>query len=71
MLRGIAAEEIRAFGSVAQLKVGQPNDYPTNASDTIDSLQLVFDGAVATGACRRSHGVGATPGGGCELMKIA
>jgi branched-chain amino acid transport system substrate-binding protein len=53
MLRGMAAEEIRAFGSVAQLKVGQPNDYPTNASDTIDSLRLVFDEAVATGLVDR------------------
>jgi len=49
----MAAEEIRAFGSVAQLKVGQPNDYPTNASDTIDSLQLAFDEAVATGLVDR------------------
>ncbi|HKV20020.1 MAG TPA: ABC transporter substrate-binding protein [Mycobacterium sp.] len=45
----MADEEIRAYGSVAPLKVGLLNDYPTQQgtdNDTLDTLRLVFDEAV-------------------------
>ncbi len=56
MLLNMADEETRAFGSVAPLKVGLLNDYPTRAgtdSDTTDALRLVFDEAVAAGLVDR------------------
>ena len=46
----MADDQKRAFGSVAPLKVGLLNDYPTQAgvdNDTVDSVRLVFDEAVA------------------------
>lgn len=46
----------RAYGSVAPLKVGLLNDYPTQDGvddDTVDSLRLVFDEAVADGVVDR------------------
>ncbi|ORB29222.1 ABC transporter substrate-binding protein [Mycolicibacterium parafortuitum] len=46
----------RAYGSVAPLKVGLLNDYPTRADaddDTLDTLRLVFDEAVAAGVVDR------------------
>jgi hypothetical protein len=52
----MADEEVRAWGSVAPLKVGLLNDYPTRAhtdNDTIDTLRLVFDEAVAAGVLDR------------------
>jgi branched-chain amino acid transport system substrate-binding protein len=54
---GMADEGVRAFGTVAPLKVGLLNDYPTRAgtdNDTIDALRLVFDEAVAAGVLDRS-----------------
>ena len=56
MLLIVADEGVRAFGSVAPLKVGLLNDYPTRSStedDTMDTLRLVFDEAVATGLVDR------------------
>ena len=52
----MADDEVRAFGSVAPLKVGLLNDYPTRAgtdNDTLDAIRLVFDEAVATGVVDR------------------
>jgi branched-chain amino acid transport system substrate-binding protein len=52
----VADDEIRAFGSVAPLKVGLLNDYPTRAgtaNDTVDAIRLVFDEAVAAGVVDR------------------
>lgn len=46
----------RAYGAVAPLKVGLLNDYPTRTGsddDTLDTLRLVFDEAVATGIVDR------------------
>lgn len=56
MLLGMADESVRAYGSVAPLKVGLLNDYPTRSEtedDTLDTLRLVFDEAVATGVVDR------------------
>ncbi|BBY90595.1 hypothetical protein MGALJ_02640 [Mycobacterium gallinarum] len=53
---GMGDQEARAYGSVAPLKVGLLNDYPTRAgidNDTLDSLRLVFDEAVAAGLVDR------------------
>ncbi|MGE2691221.1 ABC transporter substrate-binding protein [Mycolicibacterium pulveris] len=47
---------VRAYGSVAPLKVGLLNDYPTSSEtegDTLDTLRLVFDEAAATGIVDR------------------
>ncbi|KUI04817.1 ABC transporter substrate-binding protein [Mycobacterium sp. IS-3022] len=52
----MADERARAFGSVAPLKVGLLNDYPTRTGtddDTLDTLRLVFDEAVAAGVVDR------------------
>src|SRR5690349_24099854 len=52
----MADDEVRAYGSVAPLKVGLLNDYPTQAktdNDTLDTLRLVFDEAVASGLVDR------------------
>ena len=52
----MADDEVRAYGPVAPLKVGLLNDYPTRAgtdNDTLDTLRLVFDEAVATGVVDR------------------
>lgn len=52
----MAEGEERAFGSVAPLKVGLLNDYPTRAGtedNTVDSLRLVIDEAVAAGVLDR------------------
>jgi ABC-type branched-subunit amino acid transport system substrate-binding protein len=52
----MADDEVRAFGSVAPLKVGLLNDYPTKSdtdSDTIAALRLVFDEALAAGLVDR------------------
>lgn len=46
----MADEDVRAYGSVAPLKVGLLNDYPTRSStedDTLDTLRLVFEEAVS------------------------
>ena len=53
---GMADDEVRAYGSVAPLKVGLLNDYPTKTgtdNDTVDALQLVFAEAVAAGLVDR------------------
>ncbi|MGV0643738.1 ABC transporter substrate-binding protein [Mycolicibacterium sp. XJ2546] len=47
---------VRAYGSVAPLKIGLLNDYPTRSGaedDTLDTLRLVFDEAVASGIVDR------------------
>ncbi|MFV1366144.1 ABC transporter substrate-binding protein [Mycolicibacterium elephantis] len=52
----MADEGVRAYGSVAPLKVGLLNDYPTRSGtddDTLDTLRLVFDDAVAAGVVDR------------------
>ncbi|MFI5507685.1 ABC transporter substrate-binding protein [Mycobacterium sp. NPDC051804] len=52
----MADDEVRAYGSVAPLKVGLLNDYPTfgdTQNDTVDTLRLVFDEAVASGLVDR------------------
>ncbi|BBX03776.1 hypothetical protein BST36_03065 [Mycolicibacterium moriokaense] len=52
----MADDEVRAYGSVAPLKVGLLNDYPTSGdtdSDTVASLRLVFDEAIAAGVVDR------------------
>jgi branched-chain amino acid transport system substrate-binding protein len=52
----MADDDVRAFGSVAPLKVGLLNDYPTMTdtdSDTVDALSLVFEEAVAAGLVDR------------------
>lgn len=49
-------DEVRGFGSVAPLKVGLLNDYPTQSntdSDTLDALHLIFDEAVEAGILDR------------------
>jgi ABC-type branched-subunit amino acid transport system substrate-binding protein len=56
MLMNVADEDVRAYGSVAPLKVGLLNDYPTRSStedDTLDTLRLVFDEAVSAGLVDR------------------
>lgn len=53
---GMADDEARAYGSVAPLKVGLLNDYPTQQgtdNDTLDTLRLVFDEAVGSGLVDR------------------
>lgn len=48
--------DVRAYGSVAPLKVGLLNDYPTKGdtdTDTIDALRLVMDEAFASGLIDR------------------
>jgi ABC-type branched-subunit amino acid transport system substrate-binding protein len=52
----MADETARAYGSVAPLRVGLLNDYPTQAGtddDTVDSLRLAFDEAVEGGLVDR------------------
>src|SRR6185369_14783468 len=52
----MADDDVRAYGSVAPLKVGLLNDYPTKTgtdNDTLDTLRLVFDEAVAAGVVDR------------------
>lgn len=52
----MADDEIRAYGSVAPLKVGLLNDYPTSGNtdnDTVASLHLVIDEALASGLIDR------------------
>lgn len=52
----MADERARAYGSVAPLKVGLLNDYPTRSStedDTLDTLRLVFEEAVSAGLVDR------------------
>lgn len=56
MLLNVADEGVRAYGSVAPLKVGLLNDYPTRSStedDTLDTLRLVFDEALSAGLVDR------------------
>lgn len=56
MLLDVADEGVRAYGSVAPLKVGLLNDYPTRSGtedDTVDTLRLVFDEAVSAGLVDR------------------
>nr|CRL76073.1 amino acid ABC transporter substrate-binding protein [Mycolicibacterium malmesburyense] len=56
MLLIVADEAVRAYGSVAPLKVGLLNDYPTRSStedDTLDTLRLVFEEAVSAGLVDR------------------
>lgn len=53
---GMADEGVRAYGSVAPLKVGLLNDYPTKGdtdNDTVAALQLVIDEALASGLIDR------------------
>lgn len=53
---GMADKELRAYGTVAPLKVGLLNDYPTHADaddDTVDALTLVFDEALDSGLVDR------------------
>jgi branched-chain amino acid transport system substrate-binding protein len=53
---GMADADTRAYGSVAPLKVGLLNDYPTRTgtdNDTLDTLRLIFDEAVADGVLDR------------------
>lgn len=52
----MAEERAHGYGSVAPLKVGLLNDYPTRSGtddDTLDTLRLVFDEAVAAGVVDR------------------
>ncbi|MGE2721234.1 ABC transporter substrate-binding protein [Mycolicibacterium celeriflavum] len=52
----MADEAVRAYGSVAPLKVGLLNDYPTRSGtedDTLDTLRLVFEEAVSAGLVDR------------------
>lgn len=52
----MADNEVRAYGSVAPLKVGLLNDYPTMGNtdnDTVDAIRLVIDEALATGRIDR------------------
>ncbi|OBB78106.1 ABC transporter substrate-binding protein [Mycobacterium sp. 852014-52144_SCH5372336] len=52
----MAEERARAYGSVAPLKVGLLNDYPTRSStedDTLDTLRLVFEEAGSAGLVDR------------------
>ncbi|OBF92147.1 hypothetical protein A5791_14245 [Mycobacterium sp. 852002-51163_SCH5372311] len=53
-------DEVRAYGSVAPLKVGLLNDYPTTGdtdndtnNDTVDALRLVMDEALSSGLLDR------------------
>jgi len=53
---GMADGTLRAYGSVAPLKVGFLNDYPTQAktdNDTLDTLRLIFGEAVDSGLVDR------------------
>lgn len=53
----MADDDVRAYGLVAPLKVGLLNDYPTRAgveNDTLDTLRMVFDEAVADGVVDRT-----------------
>lgn len=52
----MADDEVRAYGSVAPLKVGLLNDYPTSGntdSDTVAALELVLEEALAMGLLDR------------------
>ena len=52
----MADDDVRAYGSVAPLKVGLLNDYPTRTrteNDTLDTLRMTFDEAVAGGVVDR------------------
>lgn len=52
----MADDDVRAYGSVAPLKVGLLNDYPTMGNtdnDTVAALQLVMDEALASGLLDR------------------
>ena len=52
----MADDEVRAYGSVAPLKVGLLNDYPTMGdtdNDTIAAINLVIDEALAAGLIDR------------------
>lgn len=52
----MADDDVRGYGSVAPLKVGLLNDYPTRAgvdNDTLDTLRMVFDEAVSAGVVDR------------------
>lgn len=52
----MADDAIRAYGSVAPLKVGLLNDYPTSGTidnDTVAAMELVFDEMLATGLVDR------------------
>ncbi|MCV7369374.1 hypothetical protein CRI77_13365 [Mycolicibacterium duvalii] len=52
----MADDEVRAYGSVAPLKVGLLNDYPTMGdtdNDTIAAISLVLDEALAAGLIDR------------------
>ncbi|BBX42062.1 ABC transporter substrate-binding protein [Mycobacterium simiae] len=49
-------DDVRAYGSVAPLKVGLLNDYPTTGdtdNDSLDALRLVMDEAVSSGLVDR------------------
>jgi ABC-type branched-subunit amino acid transport system substrate-binding protein len=75
----MADEEVRAYGSVAPLKVGLLNDYPTRAgvdNDTVDTLRLVFDEAVASGLVDRpievvERNVVGLPNGTYQAVEVA
>lgn len=50
------ADEVRAYGSVAPLKVGLLNDYPTSGdtdNDSVAALRLVMDEALSSGLIDR------------------
>ncbi len=52
----MADEQVRAYGSVAPLKVGLLSDYPTQAktdNDTLDAIRMVLDEAVDAGLIDR------------------
>jgi branched-chain amino acid transport system substrate-binding protein len=52
----MADDEIRAFGTVAPLKVGLLNDYPTRAdidSDTLATIRMIIDEAIESGLIDR------------------
>lgn len=52
----MADQGVRAYGTVAPLKVGLLNDYPTRADaddDTVDALTLVFEEALTAGVIDR------------------
>ena len=49
-------DDVRAYGSVAPLKVGLLNDYPTRAktdNDTVDTIRMILDEAVDSGLIDR------------------
>ncbi len=53
---GMADDEVRAYGTVAPLKVGLLNDYPTRGdtdNDTLAALTLVMEEALASGLIDR------------------